>query len=131
MQEALEPSTDLGRGIRGAQGIQERGGTSGQAAAICERLGRSEEEPVPLDAFASDLDARIVPADELVPIERLHELQRLQSDAFSAATFRGRRWPVGHRLQPAPLARTNPQQPGTRAGPHRARPHPAHRRDRG
>lgn len=41
-----------------------------------------------MDTFASDLDARIVPADKLVPIERLQELQELQSDAFSAATFR-------------------------------------------
>ena len=38
-----------------------------------------------MDTFASDLDARSVPADRLAPIKRLQELQ---SDAFSAATFR-------------------------------------------
>ena len=78
-----------------------------QAVAIRERLGCSEEEPVPLDTLASDLDARIVPADKLVPIERLQELQ---SDAFSAATFRvgdGRRVIVYNPLHSPGRTRSN------------------------
>ncbi len=81
-----------------------------QAVAIRERLGCSEEEPVPLDTLASDLDARIVPADKLVPIERLQELQELQSDAFSAATFRvgdGRRVIVYNPLHSPGRTRSN------------------------
>lgn len=81
-----------------------------QAAAIRERLGCTEAEPVPLDAFASDLDTRIVPADKLVPIERLQELQELQSNAFSAATFRvgdGRRVIVYNPLHSPGRTRSN------------------------
>lgn len=59
-----------------------------RATEIRERLGCAESEPVPLEAFAHDLGVRMVPADALVPIERLRELQELQADAFSAATFR-------------------------------------------
>lgn len=59
-----------------------------QAAAIRERLGRGEGDPVPLDALARDLGVRMVPADRLVPLDRLRELRELQPDAFSAATFR-------------------------------------------
>jgi Zn-dependent peptidase ImmA (M78 family) len=60
------------------------------AAAVRERLGCTDGEPVPLDALARDLGVKLVPADQLVPIEKLEELQDLQADAFSAATFRVR-----------------------------------------
>lgn len=59
-----------------------------QAAAIRERLGCEENESVPLNALAGDLGVRMVPADKLVPLDQLRELQELQVDAFSAATFR-------------------------------------------
>lgn len=58
------------------------------AAAIRERLRCGENDPVPLDAYAKDLGVRMLPADSLVPLERLQELQDLQDDAFSAATFK-------------------------------------------
>jgi hypothetical protein len=53
-----------------------------------ERLGCEEDEQVPLDRLAAELGARLVPADALVPRERLQELFDVQDDAFSAATFR-------------------------------------------
>jgi Zn-dependent peptidase ImmA (M78 family) len=59
-----------------------------RAAEIRERLGCGDNEPVPLDALAADLGVRMISADKLVPIEQLQELQDLQTDAFSAATFR-------------------------------------------
>lgn len=59
-----------------------------RASVIRERLGCGDSDPVPLEALAQDLGVRMVPADTLVPIERLRELQELQTDAFSAATFR-------------------------------------------
>ena len=58
------------------------------AATIRTRLGCGEDEPVPLEALARDLGVRIISADTLVPLDRLRELQQLQADAFSAATFR-------------------------------------------
>ena len=53
-----------------------------------ERLGCGEDEAVPIDRLAEDLGVRLVPADALVPRARLEELQEVQEDAFSAATFR-------------------------------------------
>lgn len=40
-----------------------------------------------LRSVAKNLDVRIVPADELVPIESLQEIERIQAYAFSACTF--------------------------------------------
>ena len=60
------------------------------ASGVRERLGCAENNPVPLDALAIDLGVEIMSADQLVPIERLEELQQLQDDAFSAATLRRR-----------------------------------------
>ena len=80
------------------------------AAAIRERLQCEENDPVPLDAFAKDLGVRMVPADRLVPIERLQELQDLQADAFSAATFKltsGRRVVVYNSLHTLGRTRSN------------------------
>jgi len=53
-----------------------------------EQLGCSPDEAVPLDRLADVLGARLMPADDLVPRESLEELRELQSDAFSAATFK-------------------------------------------
>jgi Zn-dependent peptidase ImmA (M78 family) len=60
------------------------------ASGVREHLGCGENDPVPLDALAADLGVEIMSADQLVPIERLEELQHLQDDAFSAATLRRR-----------------------------------------
>ncbi|MHB8394703.1 MAG: ImmA/IrrE family metallo-endopeptidase [Candidatus Dormibacteria bacterium] len=43
-----------------------------------------------LESLAQELGVELMPADRLVPIERLRELEQLQDDAFSAATFRRR-----------------------------------------
>jgi Zn-dependent peptidase ImmA (M78 family) len=58
------------------------------AADIRERHGCGDTDPAPLDSVAKELGVRIVPADQLVDRTRLEELESLQADAFSAATFR-------------------------------------------
>jgi Zn-dependent peptidase ImmA (M78 family) len=45
------------------------------------------DQPLDLKALAEHVGARIVAADELVPIERLEEIERLQAFGFSACTF--------------------------------------------
>lgn len=81
-----------------------------RATEIRERLGCGDNDPVPLDALARDLGVRMVSADRLVPIEQLEELQELQADAFSAATFRlsdGRRIVVYNPLHSPGRTRSN------------------------
>jgi Zn-dependent peptidase ImmA (M78 family) len=81
-----------------------------RATEIRERLGCGDNDPVPLDALASDLGVRMVSADKLVPIEQLEELRELQADAFSAATFRlsdGRRIVVYNPLHSPGRTRSN------------------------
>jgi Zn-dependent peptidase ImmA (M78 family) len=58
------------------------------AVSIRERLGCTDEEPAPLEKVADELGVRIVAADRLIDRRRLEDLQALQPDAFSAATFR-------------------------------------------
>jgi Zn-dependent peptidase ImmA (M78 family) len=58
-----------------------------QAADIRRELGLDLADPVDLTIVAKDLGVRVVPADELIAIERLHELERIQAFAFSACTF--------------------------------------------
>jgi len=58
------------------------------ATNMRERIGCAEEDPAALDAVAQDLGVRMLPADELVDHSRLQELQMIQPDSFSAATFR-------------------------------------------
>ena len=57
------------------------------ATEIREKHGCADDEPAPLDAVAQDLGIEILSADVLVSRARLEELQELQPDAFSAATF--------------------------------------------
>ena len=57
------------------------------ATEIREKHGCADDEPAPLDAVAEDLGIEILSADVLVSRPRLEELQDLQPDAFSAATF--------------------------------------------
>jgi Zn-dependent peptidase ImmA (M78 family) len=81
-----------------------------RATEIRERLGCGDNDPVRLDALARDLGVRMVSADKLVPIARLEELQELQADAFSAATFRltdGRRIVVYNPLHSPGRTRSN------------------------
>lgn len=80
------------------------------ATDIRQRLQCGDEEPAPLDAVAEDLDVDIIPADRLVERARLEELQALQPDAFSAATFRrpsGRRVVVYNPLHAEGRTRSN------------------------
>lgn len=58
------------------------------ANSIRERQGLKSNEPVSLEQAAKELGVKIVAADELVDRSRLEELEELQADAFSAATFR-------------------------------------------
>lgn len=58
-----------------------------QAVDIRRELGLDPADPVDLAAVAKHLGVRVVPADELIDIERLHELERIQAFAFSACTF--------------------------------------------
>jgi Zn-dependent peptidase ImmA (M78 family) len=81
-----------------------------RATEIRERLGCGDNDPVQLDALARDLGVRMVSADKLVPIAQLEELQELQADAFSAATFRltdGRRIVVYNPLHSPGRTRSN------------------------
>jgi len=57
------------------------------SAAIRTDLGIGEADPLPLDAAAGVRNARIVSAADLIEVERLAELERLQAFAFSACTF--------------------------------------------
>lgn len=57
------------------------------ATEIRKKHGCADDEPAPLDAVAKDLRIEILPADVLVSRARLEELQKIQPDAFSAATF--------------------------------------------
>jgi Zn-dependent peptidase ImmA (M78 family) len=65
-----------------------------KSAVIRGQLGLRDFEPVDLFKVATLLDARIVSADKLVSIERLHEIESLQAFAFSACTFEIRAKPV-------------------------------------
>ncbi len=80
------------------------------ASSFRERFRCGAEESVPLAELATDLGVDIMPADRLVPLERLRELQQLQDDAFSAATFRrsnGTRVVVYNPLHSAGRTRSN------------------------
>lgn len=57
------------------------------AAELRSAIGARDGKPLDLAALAAHLEARVVPADDLVPIDRLREIERLQAFAFSACTF--------------------------------------------
>ncbi len=58
------------------------------AASMRQRLGCTDEEPAPLQEVAGEFGITVIPADQLIDLRRLEDLQALQPDAFSAATFR-------------------------------------------
>lgn len=67
---------------RGFQAEAER-----HAARIRAELGRDPTSSVQISDIARHIGVRIVSADELVDIERLRELERIQAFSFSACTF--------------------------------------------
>lgn len=80
------------------------------AAETRTRLGCKAGESILLAKLAMDLGVALMPADSLVPRDRLEELQRIQDDAFSAATFRltdGRRVVVYNPLHSPGRTRSN------------------------
>jgi Zn-dependent peptidase ImmA (M78 family) len=64
-----------------------RAGAERLSAAIRKDLGIGAADPLPLDNAARIRDAQVVSASDLVEVERLAELERLQAFAFSACTF--------------------------------------------
>lgn len=66
-------------------------GFKAEAERIAQRLradaGVGRSARLKLKPVAESLDVRIVSADELVPIETLHEIERIQAYSFSACTF--------------------------------------------
>jgi Zn-dependent peptidase ImmA (M78 family) len=65
-----------------------------EAARLRQEMGRRSADPIQVAELAAHLGVRMISADRLVARERLEELERLQSFAFSAATFDIRGQPV-------------------------------------
>ena len=57
------------------------------ALSIRADLGLTALDPLPLERAASERGIRVVSAADLVPIEQLVDLERIQAFAFSACTF--------------------------------------------
>lgn len=57
------------------------------AVALRAQLGLQSHERVDITELAKHLDVSIVSASDLIEIERLEELERIQAFAFSACTF--------------------------------------------
>lgn len=53
----------------------------------CEAIDAADDEPLDLQQLAQRVGAHIIAADQLVPLERMQEIERLQAFAFSACTF--------------------------------------------
>ncbi len=72
-----------------------------EAARLRQELGLAPTAPLDVRRLADHLDVTVVSADQLVQRSRLEELERLQSFAFSAATFdmRGRAYVVTNPLR--------------------------------
>jgi Zn-dependent peptidase ImmA (M78 family) len=66
-------------------------GFKAEAERIAQRLradaGVGRSARLKLKSVAASLDVRIISADKLVPIETLHEIERIQAYSFSACTF--------------------------------------------
>jgi hypothetical protein len=72
-----------------------------EAERLRRETGRGPAEPIDVAQLAAHLEVTLVSADTLVELSRLEEIERLQSFAFSAATFeiRGRRIVVSNPLR--------------------------------
>ena len=57
------------------------------ALEIRDAIDAHPQRPLDLEKVAAMFKAKIVAADSLVTIDRLHEIERLQAFAFSACTF--------------------------------------------
>jgi len=57
------------------------------AASVRSELGIGSAERLPLDEAAKSYGVRVVSAADLIDIDRLAELERIQAFAFSACTF--------------------------------------------
>jgi len=81
MREALDhlPPHDA------AKGVSCRGERI--AASVRSELGVGPAERLPLDDAAKSYGVRVVSAADLIDIDRLAELERIQAFAFSACTF--------------------------------------------
>src|SRR5712692_4750953 len=79
------------------------------AVAIRAELGLQSADALPLEKAASHRGIRVVSASDLVPAERLVELERIQSFAFSACTFDvgGKRVIVFNPLRSIPRQRSD------------------------
>ena len=58
------------------------------STSVRSEMGLSPAEPIRAIAIAEHLGVKVYPADELIARARLEELQTLQYNAFSGATFR-------------------------------------------
>ena len=58
-----------------------------EAERIRAELGLGPAEPVDVSQIAKHLGIRVVAADELIDVARLHDLEQIQAFAFSACTF--------------------------------------------
>ena len=58
-----------------------------EAKRIRAELGLGPAEPVDVSQIAKHLGIRVVAADELIDVARLHDLEQIQAFAFSACTF--------------------------------------------
>ena len=75
-----------------------------RAQQLREQLGAGEKDAVPLGVLAEHLGVEILAGDELVDRSELEVLNELQSDAFSAGTFKldnGKRFVVYNPLHDA------------------------------
>jgi hypothetical protein len=61
-----------------------------EAARLRQEIGQRPAERVQVAELAAHLGVKVVSADRLVDRARLEEIERLQSFAFSAATFKVR-----------------------------------------
>jgi len=57
------------------------------ASRLRQELGLRPNQPIDVAELAKHLDVTVVSADDLIDIERLEELERIQAFAFSACTF--------------------------------------------
>jgi Zn-dependent peptidase ImmA (M78 family) len=58
------------------------------AQDLAQKLGIGDTDPVPRDAVAKQLGVEVLAADKVVDRNRLEELNEIQPDAVSAATFK-------------------------------------------
>jgi Zn-dependent peptidase ImmA (M78 family) len=58
-----------------------------KAVALRAQLGLRPHDPIDIRELAKHLNVTVVSADELIDVQRLEEIERIQTFAFSACTF--------------------------------------------